>query len=116
MLRQRIYDRDTDAVQTAANLIRVIVKLTAGMQYRHDDLRCGAPFFRVHVHGNATAIIAYRDGFVGVDRYGNGVAMACESLVDRVIDDLENHVVETGAIIGVADIHSWPLSDGLQAL
>jgi hypothetical protein len=42
--------------------------------------------------------------------------MTRERLIDRVVDDLENHMVETGAVIGVTDIHSGPLSDGLQAL
>jgi hypothetical protein len=42
--------------------------------------------------------------------------MAGKRLIDRVIDNLENHVVKAGAIIGVTDIHSRPLSNGLQAL
>jgi hypothetical protein len=39
--------------------------------------------------------------------------MAGEGLIDRVIDNLKYHVMQPSAIIGVADIHSRPLSDGL---
>jgi hypothetical protein len=41
--------------------------------------------------------------------------MAGERLVDRVIQDLEDHVVQTGAVIGVADVHSRALADGIEA-
>jgi hypothetical protein len=41
--------------------------------------------------------------------------MASERFVDRVVDDLENHVVQAGAIIGIADVHSGPFSNSLQA-
>ena len=44
------------------------------------------------------------------------LAVAGERFVDRVVDDLENHVVETGAVIGVADVHSGTFSDGFEAL
>ena len=27
-------------------------------------------------------------------------------LVDRVVDNLENHVVQTGAIVGISDVHA----------
>ena len=34
-----------------------------------------------------------------------------ERLVDRVVQDLEHHVVQTGPVIGVADVHSRALAD-----
>jgi UDP-N-acetylenolpyruvoylglucosamine reductase len=42
--------------------------------------------------------------------------MAGQRLVDGVVDDLVDHVVQAGAVIGVADIHARPLAHGLQAL
>ena len=36
-------------------------------------------------------------------------------LVDRVVDDLEGHVVQAGAVIGVADVHARPLAHGVEA-
>jgi hypothetical protein len=43
-------------------------------------------------------------------------AIASERFVDRVVDDLENHVVKTGAVVGVSDVHARPLSDGVETL
>src|SRR5262249_21109601 len=35
---------------------------------------------------------------------------------DRVIDELEDHVMEARQIIGIADVHAGPLADGLEPL
>ena len=48
---------------------------------------------------------------VTVDERG----MAGERLVDRVVDDLVDHVVEAGAVVRVADIHAGPLAHGVEA-
>jgi hypothetical protein len=42
--------------------------------------------------------------------------MPRESLVDGIIHDLENHVVQTGAVIGITDVHARPFPNGLKAL
>jgi hypothetical protein len=42
--------------------------------------------------------------------------MARQRLVDGVIHNLENHVVQAGAVIGITDVHSGTLSDGFEAL
>ena len=44
------------------------------------------------------------------------VGVAGERLVDGVVDDLVDHVVQAGAVIGVADIHARPLAHGIEAL
>src|SRR3546814_5865119 len=36
-------------------------------------------------------------------------------LVDRVVDHLEHHVVQAGAVVDVADVHARTLADGFQA-
>jgi len=41
--------------------------------------------------------------------------MTGERLVDRVVDDLENHVVQAGAVIGVTDVHSGAFTDSFEA-
>jgi hypothetical protein len=50
-----------------------------------------------------------------VDNDINLGAVACQSLIDRVIDQLKNHVMETRAIIGITDIHTRALSHRIQA-
>jgi hypothetical protein len=42
---ERIDDRNADAVQTAGNLIGILVELTARVQLGHDDFRGGYAFF-----------------------------------------------------------------------
>jgi hypothetical protein len=54
------------------------------------------------------------DRFVGVDGDHDLVAMAGQRLVDGVIDHLEHHVVQAAAVVGVADVHSGPFSDGVE--
>src|SRR5581483_1461074 len=61
------------------------------------------------------SIVADADGAIFVQRDNDFVAKACQSLVDGIIHNLEDHVMQTGPIIGVADVHSRPLTHGLQA-
>jgi hypothetical protein len=42
--------------------------------------------------------------------------MTGQGLVDRVVGNLEHHVVETRSIVGVADIHAGAFADGVEAL
>ena len=44
------------------------------------------------------------------------VAVADLRLVDRVVDELEDHVVEARDVVGVPDVHPGALADGLEAL
>ena len=116
VFRQCVYDGDADAVQAAGYFVGIVVKLTTGVQDRHDDLRCRAALFGVQVDRYAAAIVADRHGLIRVNRDRNYVAMARQGLVDRIVDNLKNHVVETGPVIGVSDVHSRPFSDGFKAL
>ena len=54
-------------------------------------------------------------GAVGVERHVDMVGMAGERLVDGVVDDLVDHVVQAGAVVGVADIHAGTLAHGVEA-
>ena len=102
-------------MQTAGDLVGVLVKFAAGVQLRHHDFGCGDAF-AVHVGRNAAAVIAHRDGTVGVqrDEYLGGVAGEC--FVDRVVDDFVDHVMQAGTVVGVADIHARPLAHRVEAL
>ena len=42
--------------------------------------------------------------------------VAGERLVDRVVDDLVDHVMQARAVIGVADIHAGALAHRIEAL
>ena len=65
--------------------------------------------------GNATAVV--RDGhrLIGMDDNVYLATVPSQRLVNTVIDQLKDHVVQTGAIVRVADIHSRTLAHGVKA-
>ncbi len=69
----------------------------------------------MHIDRDTAAIVGNRDRFVGVNRDRDKAAMTGQRFVDGVVDHLENHVVQAGAIVGIANVHARPLADGLQA-
>ncbi len=86
------------------------------MQHRQDDFGRGTTLLLVDIHRNSTAIVGDGDGLILVDRNRDIRAIAGQGLVDRVVDDLEDHVVQAGPIIGVTDVHSRPFTDRVEAL
>ena len=64
---------------------------------------------------NAAAIVGHRDRAVGVNCDDNVVTVSGQRLVNRVVYHFEHHVMQTGAIGGVANVHARALSYGLQA-
>ena len=102
-------------MQAARDLVGILVELTAGMELGHDDLGRRDAFILVDVDGNTAAIVAHGDRAVGVQRHVDAVAEAGERFVDGVVDHLVDHVMQAGAVIGVADIHARALAHGVQA-
>src|SRR5690606_2780229 len=105
-LGQRIDAGDAHAVQAAGYLVGVLVELAAGMQLGHHDFGSAAlglvlviPF---DVNWNAAAIVGDRNGIVGMDGDVNFSAVASQRFVDGVVQHLENKVMQTGAVGGVA--------------
>src|SRR5690606_22883486 len=105
----------THAVQATGDLVAVVVELSAGVQHRHDHFRCRNAFF-MHVGRNTAAVVRHTDGLVAVDHHLDAVAVASQCLVDAVVDQLEHHVVQARAIVGIADVHTRTFADGIQAL
>ncbi len=104
-----------DAVQTAGIFVSALPEFPAGVQIRQDQLDGRHLEFRMHVDRNAAAVVPHRNRAVHMDGHLDFGAVAREMFVDRVVENFENHVVQT-ALIRVADVHSGPLSDGLQPL
>ena len=110
--RQRVDDGDADPVQAAGDLVAVLVELAAGVQLGHHDLGRRALLLVVvlDVDRYAASVVDHRHRIVGVDDDLDVVAEAGERLVDRVVQDLEHHVVKAGAVGGVADVHPRALA------
>ncbi len=116
VIRQRVDDRHADPVQAARDLVRAVVELTARVQHGHDHFGGGAALLGMDVDRNAAPVVGDRDRFIGVDRHHDAVAVTGERLVDRVVDDLENHVVQSRPVIGVTDVHSGALAHRIKTL
>ena len=116
VIRQRVDDRHADAVQAAGDLVGAVVELPARMQHGHDDFGRGTPLFGVDIHRDAAAVVGDGDRFIGMDGDDDAVAVAGQGLVDRVVDDLEDHVVQPGAVIGVTDVHSGAFPHRIKTL
>jgi hypothetical protein len=117
-LGERVHDGYAHAVQSAGNLVRVLVELAAGVQLGHDDLGGGAleVVVLLDVGRDAAAVVHHRDGVVGVDHDLDVVAVARQRLVDGVVHHLEHHVVQARAVGRVADVHAGALAHGIEPL
>ena len=114
LLRQRVDDRDADAVEAAGDLVAAAVaELAAGVENGQHDLDGRLALLLHHRDGDAAAVVDDRDRVVGVDRDVDLVAVAGQRLVDRVVDDLVDQVVQP-ARAGRSDVHARPLADGLE--
>ena len=113
--RQRVDHRDADAVQAAGHLIGVLVEFSAGVQLGHHHFG-SRHAFAVHAGRDAAAVVDHGHRAVGVERHQDLVGEAGERLVDGVVDHLVDHVMQAGAVVGVADIHARPFAHGVEAL
>lgn len=114
LLRQGVNNGNAYTMQTTGNFIRVIIEFTARVQNGHDHFRRRHALFRVNTGRNTAAVILYGDGVVAVDSNNDVFTVTCERFVDSVIHNLEYHVVQTGAVIRVADIHTRALTHRIQ--
>src|SRR5690606_8676752 len=60
-LRERVDDAHAHAVQTAGDLVGILVELAAGVQHRHRDLDAGDPLDRMLVDRDPTAVVGDGD-------------------------------------------------------
>ena len=112
---QRIHHRDTNTVQATGDLVGVVIKLAASMQYSHDNFSRGDAFFLVDINGNTATVVLDGDGLVRMDDDRYFIAMTCQRFVNGVIDHFKNHMVQTGTIVGVTNVHPRALADSIQA-
>ena len=115
LLRQRIHHRHTDAVQATGHLVAIGIELTAGVQHGHDDLGRRTALFLVDVHRNASTVVGHTNRPIAMHGHHNAIAVPGQRLVDGVVHHLEHHVMQTGAVVHVADVHAGALAHGFQA-
>ena len=109
---QRINNGRTHTVETAAGLIRIIVKLTSGVKCREYET-LGAYAFLMHAYGDTTTVIGNGCGAVGFQCHMNLCTVACQMLIDRVIKYFVHKMIETSCR-NTAYIHTGTFSDRLE--
>ena len=115
-LGERVHHGGADAVQAAGHLVGVLVELAAGVQPGQHDLGGGDAFLGVDVGGNAAPVVAHRDAAVAVQHQLDARGETGLRLIDGVVDDLERHVMQARAVVGVADIHAGAPAHRIEAL
>ncbi len=116
-LRERVDDRDADAVQAAGDLVAAAVaELAAGVKDGEHDLDGGAALL-LHVsqrgsRGRCRTTVTELSGWIVT---ATSVQKPGQRLVDGVVDDLVDEVVQAHDA-GRADVHARALANGLQAL
>jgi len=111
---QGVDDRDADAVESAGDLVGLVVEFAAGVKDGHDHFGRRLLFFRVHGHRDAATVVEDGHRVVHVDEDLDVLAEAGQGLIDGVVDDFVNQVMEAlGA--GASDVHRGPFPDRFEA-
>ena len=113
--RERVDDRDADAVQATGDLVATAAELAAGVQLGERDRDRGQLLARRGVGRDAAAVVLDPDRTVRGEGQHDPVAVAGQGLVDPVVHDLPDQVVQA-ALAGRADVHARSLADRLEPL
>ena len=112
--RQRIDDRNADAVQTAGGFVHFGIELAARMQGGHDHFERGfVGEFGMRINRDAAPVIGNRQEAVGVEFVGDDIGVAGHRFVHRIVDDFGKQVMQR-LFVGAADIHARTTPDRLQ--
>ncbi len=112
-LRERVDDRNADAVEAAGDLVAAFAELRAGVQNRHDDFDRRQPLLGVHVDRNAASVVFDRTRTVFIQDDAHVVRVPRQRFVDGVVDRFVDELMQT-ALGGVADVHAGALAHGLK--
>ena len=112
--RQRVDDAGADAVKAAGGLVVAGFELAAGVEHGEDHLERALLRLRVHIDGNAAAIVFDGDRVAVLVQGDPDVRrVAIHGLVDRVVERLPDQVMKAGAA-DAADVHAGAFPDRLE--
>ena len=112
--RQGIDNRHTDTMQAAGYLVGIVIKFSASMQHGHNNLGGRTSFFRVDIHRDATTVIGNGHRLIAVQDNGNFLAITSQRFIDGIVNHLKHHMVQTGTIIRITDVHTRTLAHRIQ--
>ncbi len=94
-LRKGVHHAASDTVQTAGHRVSAAAELSTGVQCGQHNLNRRALLHGVLVHGDATSIVGDADSTIRQHHDIDLVAVTCQRLIDRVIDDFIYQVMKT---------------------
>ena len=116
LFRQRVDDRDADAVEAAGGLIGAAVEFAARVQHRHDDFERGLlGKFRMRVDRHAAAVVEHAQIAALFERNLDEGRVASDRLVHGIVDHLGEQMVQRVGV-GAANIHAGPATHRLKPL
>ncbi len=101
-------------MQTAGDLVRVLIELPTGMEYGKDDLKSALAILRHEIDRDTPAIIIDRDRTVPVDDHQDPIAEPGKSLIHSIVHDLVDQVMQPPGI-RTADVHGGTFPHRSQA-
>ena len=101
-------------MQSAARLIRAVVKFAARMQCRKDEALGRHPFC-VHADRDTTPVILYRRTSILFECDLDLCTVAGQMLIHCIVHDLVNEVVQSLSR-NASDVHARTLPDSLESL
>ena len=116
LLRQRIHDRDANAVESARGLVRAAVEFAACVQHRHNHFKRGLfGKFRVRVDRHAAAVVDHRQITAVFERNLDECSVAGDGFIHRIVDHLGKEMMQRVGV-GPSDIHARSPAHGLEPL
>ena len=114
VVRERVDDRNADAMQAAGGFVDLGVELAACVQHRHDDFERGFVLeFRMRIDRHAATIIRDRQIAVFVEIDIDEIGVTGNGLVHGIIDDFGEQMMQR-ALVGAANIHARTAANRLQ--
>ena len=100
-------------METTGNLVGVIIELSAGMKFGHDDFQSGHTLVFVIIHRNPATIILDTERSILVNDHIDFGRMSRHRFVDAVVNNLVDQVVKSSRS-GTTDVHSGSFANRLD--
>ena len=113
-VREGVYNRCSDSVKSAGEMVSFSAELSARMQDRVHYRDCGKSDLGLDAYRYSPSVIGYFDDLTGEYPHVDLVAVTRQSFVYGVVDYLVYEVMKSRGS-GGTDIHTGAFADGLKS-
>src|SRR6266849_10896435 len=100
-------------MQPAGDSISPLIEFPSSMKLCQDDLGGRYAFCGMNLGGNSSPVVYYRDAIINVEGDVDVVAVAGQSFIYGIVDDLENEVMET-SLGRISNVHPRSLAHSFE--